>query len=50
VAASYHIPFLASLPIKPETAALCDEGRIDEIDLPALDGACEVLEALADHH
>ncbi len=46
VAAAHHIGMLASMPIKPENAQLCDEGRIDEIDIPALDGACEVLEAL----
>lgn len=46
VAAKQHLSLLASLPINPANAALCDEGRIDEIDVPQLEGACEVLEAL----
>ncbi len=33
-----NIPMLAKLPIKPENARLVDEGRVDDIDAPELDG------------
>lgn len=46
VANQFSLPFLGRLPIDPAVAALCDEGRIEEVQLPALDIACDAVEAL----
>ena len=37
------LPVLAQLPIDPSFAALSDEGRIEDVDLPALQDAAEYL-------
>ncbi|MZL69090.1 MULTISPECIES: Mrp/NBP35 family ATP-binding protein [Eubacteriales] len=46
VANQFSLPFLGRLPIDPAVAALCDEGRIEEVQLPALDIACDAVEVL----
>ena len=35
-AAKYDIPLIAKLPINPEFAKLCDEGKIEDADCDAL--------------
>lgn len=41
-AAKYDIPLIAKLPINPEFAKLCDEGRIEDAD-------CDVLQNIIDN-
>ncbi|MBR5439405.1 MAG: Mrp/NBP35 family ATP-binding protein [Clostridia bacterium] len=43
VANKYGVPVLASLPIKPSTARLVDEGNIDKVDVSNLDDALKVI-------
>ncbi len=43
IAARYHIPKMARLPIDPQLAKLCDEGRIEEMTVQGLD---ELLDSL----
>lgn len=40
------LPVLASLPIHPETAALCDEGKIELSDVPEIEPAVDALEKI----
>ena len=48
VAKRYQIPAFATLPINPEFARLCDEGKIDEYDVEgALDSIIAQIEAVA---
>ena len=48
IAKRYQIPACATLPINPEFARLCDEGKIDEFDVDgALDTIIEQIEAAA---
>ncbi|MCI8526199.1 MAG: Mrp/NBP35 family ATP-binding protein [Oscillospiraceae bacterium] len=46
LAAEYGVPILARLPIQAEVAALVDQGRIEEADVPALAGAAAAVERL----
>ncbi len=46
VAAAQGLKVLAKLPIVPELAKACDEGKIEQIDLPELHGLGDALEAL----
>ncbi len=43
VAAQYHLPVLAKLPIHPDLAKLCDEGRFEEFEQEEIDGAVQAL-------
>ena len=40
------LPLLATLPINPATAALCDAGRIEMADVPEIESAVSALEPL----
>ncbi len=44
VAASYHVPVLAQMPINPALAAACDNGAIEEMDCSYLSDAALVIE------
>ncbi len=46
LAAEYGVPILARLPIQAEVAALVDQGRIEEADVPALAGVAAAVERL----
>ena len=41
LALQYSLPVLARLPIDPQTAALCDEGRMEQADLSQIMSAAE---------
>lgn len=43
IADKYGVKVLASLPIKPSTARLVDEGNIDKVDVTDLDGALKII-------
>jgi len=48
IAKRYQIPAFATLPIDPEFARLCDEGKVEEYDVKgALDGIIDQIEAAA---
>lgn len=44
VAAEYHVPVLAQMPIQPAMAAACDAGTIEDLDCPYLADAAMVIE------
>ncbi len=44
VAAEYHVPVLAQMPINPSLAAACDNGTIEELDCSYLSDAALVIE------
>lgn len=44
VAAEYHVPVLAQMPIQPSVAAACDAGTIEDADFPYLSDAAMVIE------
>lgn len=46
IALKYNIPVLAKLPIDPQIAAKCDEGKIEELDLPEMKEALAAVAAL----
>ena len=43
LAARYSIPVLAKLPIDPNAAALCDEGKIERVVNPQMEDAAKML-------
>ena len=43
VAAEYHLPVLAQLPIDPSVAEKCDTGRAEELDTTAIEAALAVI-------
>lgn len=44
VAAQYHVPVLAQMPINPALAAACDNGTVEELDCSYLSDAAMVIE------
>lgn len=44
VAATYHVPVLAQMPINPSLAASCDQGTVEELDCSYLSDAAMVIE------
>ena len=44
VAAQYHVPVLAQMPINPALAAACDNGTVEELDCSYLSDAALVIE------
>lgn len=44
VAAQYHVPVLAQMPINPALAAACDNGSVEELDCSYLSDAAMVIE------
>jgi len=46
VAMEYQLPHLAQLPIRPENAKKCDEGKVEEIEMPELEQAYQLIEYL----
>lgn len=46
VAQEYQIAPLAQLPIRPENAAACDKGEVEDISMPELEQAYELIEYL----
>lgn len=44
VAAQYHVPVLAQMPINPALAATCDNGTVEELDCSYLSDAAMVIE------
>lgn len=44
VAAMYHVPVLAQMPINPSLAASCDEGTVEELTCSYLSDAAMVIE------
>lgn len=46
-AKQFNIPVVARIPISPEFASMCDEGRAEEIDAKYLDDISGYIEALA---
>ena len=46
VADQFGIPLLAQLPIDPAVPALCDAGRVEYVQMPYLQRACDVAEKL----
>ncbi|MCQ2249433.1 MAG: Mrp/NBP35 family ATP-binding protein [Treponema sp.] len=45
-AREFNIPVLAKIPMRPETAAMVDEGRIEELEVPEIEEAVKAVEAL----
>ena len=45
-AAEMNLPILATLPLNPATAALCDRGQIEMADVPEIEQAVTALESL----
>ena len=43
IALEYSLPVLARLPINPETAQLCDEGKMEQADLSGILPAAELI-------
>lgn len=43
VAAEYHLPVLAQLPIDPSVAEKCDTGRAEELDTTAIEAALAAI-------
>ena len=43
IAEKFGIPVLAKLPIDPEIAKKCDEGKIQELDLKYMDEALDLI-------
>lgn len=43
IAAEYHIPVLARVPLDPKVSALCDAGTIETVETDALDAAVEII-------
>ena len=43
IALEYSLPVLARLPINPETARLCDEGKMEQADLSGVMPAAELI-------
>ena len=48
VAEAHSLPLLARLPIDPEAARACDEGRVEDVVNDWLDGAVTLVEQLPD--
>lgn len=46
IAAKYNLEVLGKMPIDPQVAAACDNGRIEEVDRAWLNGAADKIEAL----
>ena len=46
VAAKHKLPVLAKLPLRPEVAALCDAGRIEDVDCPEFAPVVAAVKAL----
>lgn len=44
IAATYHVPVLAQMPINPSLAASCDKGTVEDLDCSYLSDAAMVLE------
>lgn len=44
IAATYHVPVLAQMPINPSLAASCDQGTVEDLDCSYLSDAAIVLE------
>ena len=44
VAAGYHVPVLAQMPINPSLAAACDNGTVEDLDCSCLSDAAMVIE------
>lgn len=44
VAATYHVPVLAQMPINPSLAASCDHGTVEDLDCSYLSDAAMVIE------
>ena len=44
VAAMYHVPVLAQMPINPSLAASCDQGTVEELSCSYLSDAAMVIE------
>ena len=44
VAAQYHVPVLAQMPINPALAAACDNGTVEELDCSYLSDAAMVID------
>lgn len=44
VAAMYHVPVLAQMPVNPALAAACDEGTVEDLDCSYLSDAAMVIE------
>lgn len=43
IAAEYHIPVLARVPLDPKVSALCDAGTIETVETDVLDAAVEII-------
>jgi len=46
VAKEYQLPHLAQLPIRPANAKKCDEGKVEDIEMPELEQAYQLIEYL----
>jgi len=46
VAAKFGLPILARLPINPAVAEACDEGRVESLVVPAIDGVIEAIKKI----
>ncbi len=45
-AKEFNIPILAKIPMRPETAATVDAGRIEDLEVPEIEEAVKAVEAL----
>ena len=43
IALEYSLPVLARLPIDPDTARLCDEGKMEQVSLDGVMPAAELI-------
>ena len=43
IALEYSLPVLARLPIDPDTARLCDEGKMEQVNLDGVMPAAELI-------
>ena len=41
IASQHHLPVLAKLPVDPNAARACDEGRIEEYKIDVMDSVCD---------
>ncbi|MBR6027770.1 MAG: Mrp/NBP35 family ATP-binding protein [Clostridia bacterium] len=46
VAAAHSLPLLAQLPIDPAIAEACDAGKVDSLNIQAMDGVADTLERM----